>query len=57
MGYALNVGRSWTGDVLVADIEELHENGASELYLRRIKEKEVIVPKDGDTFIFLIVVQ
>ena len=32
LGYALNAGRIWKGDILVADIEELGTMDASEIY-------------------------
>ena len=35
-------------DILVADVEELQENDASEVYVKRIKTKEFLVPKEGD---------
>ena len=36
-----NAGRSWKGDIMVADIEELEEMDASELHARRLNAKEV----------------
>ena len=32
LGYALYAGRTWKGDMLVADIEELETMDASEIY-------------------------
>ena len=52
MGYALHAGRSWTGDILAADVDELQENDASEDYVKKINTKEVFVPKK-EHFIFL----
>ena len=45
LGYALYAGGIWTGDVLVADIEELETMDASEIYSKRLNAKEVIFPK------------
>ena len=47
MGYSLYAGGSWKGGILVAYVEELQENDASEVYLRRINIIEVLVPKDN----------
>ena len=33
-------------------MNELQENDASEVYLRRMKAKEVLMPKGGDNFTF-----
>ena len=52
-GYALYAGRTWKGDMLVADIEELETMDASEIYSKRLNAKEVIFPKQGE-FIFPI---
>ena len=51
LGYALHAGRIWKGDILVADIEELENLGASEIHARRLNAKEVITPKNGEHFI------
>ena len=45
-------GRIWKGDMIIADIEELDEMDASELYARRPHAKEVLTPMKGDNFIF-----
>ena len=45
--YALNAGRIWKGDVLVADLEELETMDASEIYSKRLNAKEVIFPQKG----------
>ena len=37
---------------IIADVEELAENDASDVYSRRTTTKEVPVPKEGDKFIF-----
>ena len=42
----------WKGDIMVADIEELEKMDASEIYAKRLNAKEVIMPIDGQTFIF-----
>ena len=41
LGYVLSVGVIWKGDIMVADIEELEDMDASELYARRLNVKEV----------------
>ena len=38
---------------MVADIEELEEMDASELYARRLNAKEVLTPMIGDIFLIL----
>ena len=35
----------WKGDILVADIEELEDLGASEIHAQRLNTKEVLMPK------------
>ena len=45
--YALTVVRIWKGDILVADIEELENMGASEIHPRRINAKEVFGATKG----------
>ena len=48
LGYALYAGRIRTGDVLVADLEELETMDASEIYSKRLNAKEVMfLPKNG----------
>ena len=54
LGHALCAGRSWKGDILVADIEELDNLDASEIHARRLNGKEVIMGKNGEHFIFSI---
>ena len=44
--------RIWNGDILVADIEELENVDASEIYPRRINAKEVLISPKRDEFIF-----
>ena len=48
LGYALYAGRTWKGDVLIADLEELETMDASEIYSKRLNAKEVIFPKEGE---------
>ena len=52
LGYALYAGRTWKGDVLVADLEELETMDASEIYSKRLNAKEVIFPKKKDNLFF-----
>ena len=48
----LFLGRIWTGDVLVAYIEELETMDASEIYSKRLNAKEVIFPKKMENSFF-----
>ena len=41
LGCALIAGGIWTGDILIADLEELEKLDESKIYLRRINAKEV----------------
>ena len=44
----------WKGHILIADIEELENLDASEMYPRRLNAKEVLIThKDGE-FVFLV---
>ena len=52
LGYALYAGGIWNGDIMVADVEELETMDASEIYAKRLNAKEVIFPKESETFIF-----
>ena len=36
LGYVLYAGGIWKGDIMIADIEELEEMGASEIHARRL---------------------
>ena len=45
LGHALIAGRNWKGDILIADLKELDKMDASEIYLRRINVKEVLISK------------
>ena len=54
LGYALHGRRIWKGDILVADIEEVEQMDASEIYAKRLNAKDVLEPKSGDKLIFPI---
>ena len=54
LGYALHAGRMWKGDIMVADIVELEQMDASEIYAKRLNAKEVLTPMSGEKFIFQI---
>ena len=54
LGYALYAGRTWKGDIMVADLEELETMDASEIYSIRLNAKEVIFPTQKGEFIFPI---
>ena len=54
LGYALHAGRIWKGDILVADIGELEQIDASEIYAKRLNAKEVLTSMSGEKFIFPI---
>ena len=54
LGYVLYAGRSWKGDIIVADTEELQQMDASELHARRINAKAVLTPMKVEKFIFPI---
>ena len=54
LGYALHAGRIWKGDILVADIQELEEVDASEIYAKRLNAKEVLTPMGGEKIMFPI---
>ena len=51
-GCAWYAGGIWKGDILVADIEELHNFDASKIHLERLNAKDVLLPKQGDTCAF-----
>ena len=52
LGCALYAVRSWKGDILIADIGELEQKDASEIYARRLNAKEVLTPMKCEKFIF-----
>ena len=51
-GCAWYAGGIWKGDILVADIEGLHNFHASEIHIEKLNAKEVLLPKQGDTCAF-----
>ena len=53
-GYAFIAVAIWTGDILIADLEDLEKLDASEIYPRRINAKEALISKKGEEFIFLV---
>ena len=52
LGYALIAGGIWEGDILIADIEELENLDASEIYPQRLNAKEVLVTQRKGEFAF-----
>ena len=42
----------WKGDILRADLEDLEKLDASDIYPRRIKEKQVLISQEDDEFLF-----
>ena len=50
LGYALDAGGTWKGDILIADTEELEQMDASEIHFRRLIAKEVLTPMKGEQF-------
>ena len=48
LGYALHEEGIWKGDSLVADIEELDQMDASEIYAKRLNAKEVLTLMSGE---------
>ena len=52
LGYELIVGGIWTGDILVADLEDLEKLDASEIFPRRINAKKGLITQKGDEFKF-----
>ena len=48
LGYTLHAEGIWKGDILVADIEELDEMDASEIYMKRLNAKDVFTPMIGE---------
>ena len=44
----------WKGDTLVVDLEELQEMDASEVCAARLNAQEVIFPKSGENYMFLV---
>ena len=54
LGYVLYERGLWKGDTQVADLEELEKMDASGVHVKRLNAKEVILPKGGEEFIFLV---
>ena len=52
LGCALNAGRTWKGDILNADIEELEQLDASEIHARRLNAEEGFAPMEGENCTF-----
>ena len=50
-GYVLIVGTIWKGNIVVPNIEELENLGASEIHPRKLNAKEVVTPKQVIFFI------
>ena len=50
LGNALYAAGIWKGDVLVTYLEELETMDASEIYSKRLNAKEVIFPKQRDSY-------
>ena len=48
LGYALHAWVIWKGDILFADIEELEQMDASEIYAKGLSAKEVLTPMSGE---------
>ena len=48
LGYALNAGGIWKGDIPVAIIEELEQVDASEIHARRLNAEEVLTPMKNE---------
>ena len=55
LGNALHAGKIWKGDIVVADIQELGEMDASEIYAETLNPKAVLTPKNGEHFIFPVI--
>ena len=54
LGCTFFAGGIWKGDILVADIDELEQMDASEIYAKKLNAKEVLTPMSGEQYIFLI---
>ena len=48
----LDRGGIWKGDILIADIDELENLGASEIYPRRLNAKEVLITQKDEEYVF-----
>ena len=54
LGYALIAGGIGKGDILIADIDELENLDASEVYHQRLHAKEVLITQRKGEFAFLV---
>ena len=45
-GYVLRAGRGWSGDIMIADYEDVQESEASGIYVKRFENQEVFVKED-----------
>ena len=45
-GYVLRAGRVWSGDLMIADYEDLQKSEASEMNVKDFKNQEVFVKED-----------
>ena len=45
LGFVLRAGGGWSGDLMIADCEDLQESKASEIYVKRSESQEVVVKK------------
>ena len=53
IGYAQQAGGGWSGDLIIADWEEIENaDTASEIYPKRFKAAEITVIKQGEQFCF-----
>ena len=43
LGHVLRAGGGWSGDLMIADYEDLQESEASETYVKRFQNQEVFV--------------
>ena len=53
IGYALNARSGWTGDLLMEDAEESKDKVASEVNVKRFKDKVLGILRVGEQFTFL----
>ena len=54
LGYALISGGIWEGNILIADIEDMENSDASEIYPRRLKAKEVLITQRKREIVFRV---
>ena len=52
IGYVLCAGGILKGDIMVGDVEELDMLDALEIHARRLNEKEVLIPNNGEKIKF-----